>query len=277
MLKISFLYESSKQSIIYYITKVFVILTLFNNLNIYSCDYKCFLLYFKSMKTIDNKLSLKDFIVVISTIVISFILGIIFNDYIWGSLTLIFGFLNAYYMAIGKWQNYIYGILFTLTYTYICTVNGLFGWLIFSVVFYLPVQIYGLVNWFKNKQDDKVKMKSFTLKNSIIICLTILVGSAVLGYLLSLIPNQNLAFLDSTSQIVNICGVVLVSIRFRECWYIWLANNVIDLIIWIVNVFKGTINSEMALITSFMYLIMNIIGLICWIKIEKIQKNKKDA
>ena len=115
-------------------------------------------------------------------------------------------------------------------------------------------------------------MKSFTLKNSLIICSAILVGSVILGFLLSLIPSQNLAFLDSTSQIINICGVVLVAIRFRECWYVWLANNIIDLTIWIVNIIKHTPNCEMALITSIMYLVMNIIGVIAWIKIERKQK-----
>ena len=167
---------------------------------------------------------------------------------------------------------YIFGILFTITYTYICAINGLYGWLIFSLIFYLPVQIYGIVNWFKNKEDEQVQMKSFTWKNSLIICSLVILGSALLGFLLSLIPNQNLAFLDSTSQIINICGVVLVAIRFRECWYVWLANNIIDLSIWIVNIIKHTPNSEMALITSIMYLVMNIIGVICWVVIERRQK-----
>ena len=225
------------------------------------------------MEITKNKF-LKDIIIILITTIISLILGIIFNDYIWGSLTLIFGFLNSYYMAIGKWQNYIFGILFTITYTYICTINGLYGWIIFSVVFYLPIQIYGIVNWFKNKKGSEVKLKSFTVKNSIIICSLILIGSVILGFLLSLIPGQNLAFLDSTSQIINICGTILVAIRFRECWYIWLANNIIDLTIWIINCINSTINSQMALATSIMYLVMNIIGIICWIRIERKQKRQ---
>lgn len=219
-----------------------------------------------------KKLFLREFLVVFFTVAISILLGIVFDDYIWGSLTLIFGFLNSYYMAIGKWQNYIFGILFTITYTYICAINGLYGWLIFSLIFYLPVQIYGIVNWFKNKEDEQVQMKSFTWKNSLIICSLVILGSTLLGFLLSLIPNQNLAFLDSTSQIINICGVILVAIRFRECWYVWLANNIIDLSIWIVNIINHTPNSEMALITSIMYLVMNIIGVICWVVIERRQK-----
>ena len=203
-----------------------------------------------------------------------FCFGLLFNDLIWGTLTLAFGFLNAYYMALGKWENYIYGILFTLTYAYICTINGLYGWLIFSIIFYLPVQIYGIVNWFKNKTDDVVEVKSFTLKNSIIICSSIIAGSVVLGFLLSLIPSQNLAFLDSTSQIINISGVILVAIRFKECWYVWIANNLIDTIIWIVNAINRTTNAEMALLTSIMFLVMNVVGLIYWIKTERKQKTQ---
>ena len=222
----------------------------------------------------NNYFTVKDAIIIVATLIISLLLGVVFDDYIWGALTLAFGFLNAYYMAIGRWENYIYGILFTLTYAYICTINGLYGWLIFTIIFYLPVQIFGIVNWFKNKTEDSVKMKSFNLKNSIIICSSIFVGSAILGFLLSLIPSQNLAFLDSTSQIINVSGVVLVSIRFKECWYVWLANNFIDTTIWIVNTINGTANAEMTLITSIMYLVMNVVGLVCWIKTERKQKTQ---
>lgn len=222
----------------------------------------------------NNYFTVKDAIIIVATLIISLLLGVVFDDYIWGALTLAFGFLNAYYMAIGRWGNYIYGILFTLTYAYICTINGLYGWLIFTIIFYLPVQIFGIVNWFKNKTEDSVEMKSFNFKNSIIICSSIFVGSAILGFLLSLIPSQNLAFLDSTSQIINVSGVVLVSIRFKECWYVWLANNFIDTTIWLVNTINGTANAEMTLITSIMYLVMNVVGLVCWIKTERKQKTQ---
>lgn len=224
--------------------------------------------------SINKKSIFKELIIVAITLVVSFCFGLLFDDLVWGTLTLAFGFLNAYYMALGKWENYIYGILFTLTYAYICTINGLYGWLIFSIIFYLPVQIYGIVNWFKNKTDDVVEVKSFTLKNSIVICSSIIVGSVILGFLLSLIPSQNLAFLDSTSQIINISGVILVAIRFKECWYVWIANNLIDTIIWIVNAINHTTNAEMALLTSVMFLIMNVVGLIYWIKTERKQKTQ---
>jgi nicotinamide riboside transporter PnuC len=80
------------------------------------------------------------------TIVISIILGIIFKDNFLGVITLIFSFFNAYYLAKGKWYNYIFGLLASLSYGYICAINGLFGWGIFELIFYIPSQIYGIIN-----------------------------------------------------------------------------------------------------------------------------------
>ena len=205
----------------------------------------------------------------------SVIIGVVFGDYIWGILSLTFGFLNAYYMAIGKWYNYIFGFFFAIVYAYICFINGLFGLIIFTVIFYLPLQVTGLIGWFKNKEADEVKMRSLNFKTASIMCLCIVVGSSVLGFLLSLIPMQNLAFLDSTSQIINLCGVVLGTLRFRESWYIWLLNNCVDLSIWTINVIRSTPNAEMSLVTAIMYLVMNVIGLVSWIKTEHRQKQSK--
>ena len=71
------------------------------------------------------------------------------------------------------------------------------------------------------------------------------------------------------------CGVILGTLRFRESWYIWILNNMVDLSIWIINTVKQTPNAQMSLITSIMYLVMNIIGVISWIKLERKQKSNQ--
>ena len=202
------------------------------------------------------------------TIILAFSLGIIIKDYWLGPITLACGFLNAYYMAIGKWQNYIYGLIFSIMYAISCYINGLYGFVIFTILVYTPTQIFGMINWKKNKQNDEVLVKSITLKKALITCLSIVILSFTLGYLLSLIPTQNLAFLDSTSQIINLCGVLFVILRYREAWYIWVFNNTIDISIWTINLIKNSPNSLMMLLVSIMYLLMNIYGVICWIKLE---------
>ena len=100
--------------------------------------------------------------------------------------------------------------------------------------------------------------------------------SAGVGFLLTLIPGQNLAFLDSASQMINLAGIFLLTFRFRESWYVWLANNTIDLAIWIINTVKNTQSAPMMLVVSVMYFVMNIYGLVEWIVIEKKQKTNKN-
>ena len=218
----------------------------------------------------------RNLIVFLITIIVSAAVGIFFGDII-GGITLAFGFLNAYYSAIGKWQNYIFGILFSFTYAYINFINGLYGFVIFNLIVYLPVQIYGLISWIKTKDENgAVLMKSLKPLSAVLLTVSVMVFSALVGFGLSLIPSQNLPFLDSCSQLVNVGGVVLSSLRFRESWYVWLANNVIDLTIWIINVVYLTESAITMLITSVMYLVMNIIGVIMWGKIEKKQKAENE-
>lgn len=222
-----------------------------------------------------SKEKLRIILVYIFGITIPFILGILFHDYYLGPITLACGFLNSYYMAIGKWQNYVFGLIFSVTYGLACFYNGLYGMVIFTVLIYTPLQIFGIINWIRHKKEKQVEMKSLNFKKSMLLCGICISGSILLGFLLSLIPTQNLAFLDSTSQIVNVCGVVLVAMRYREAWYVWLLNNIVDLVIWIINAAGGTANSGMMLITSVMYLIMNIFGIVAWIRIENRQKLQK--
>ena len=65
-----------------------------------------------------------------------------------------------------------------------------------------------------------------------------------------------------------------MNLRFKECWAVWLFNNSIDLSIWIINFVKGSPNSTMMLLVSIGYLLINVYGLIKWIKISKNEEAK---
>ena len=102
---------------------------------------------------------------------------------------------------------------------YVPLKNYLYG--IFSCYLFIfaPMQIYGYVNWGKNlDEDNNVKVREFTLQNSIIITLTCILGSLILGYILTFIPNQKLAFMDASSNCINLCGMVLMILQFKERW-----------------------------------------------------------
>lgn len=215
---------------------------------------------------------MKNKIYTLTIIIFSILCGFILSDCL-GTITLMCGLLNAYYASLGKTYNYIFGALFCLLNSYVSYLNGLYGIAILSLIIYFPSQIQGYLSWKKNTNRNEVRVRGFNTKNSIIITTSCIVGSIVLGFLLSKIPGQKLAFLDASSNIINLCGIILMNLRFKECWIVWLFNNSVDLSIWGINFVKASPNSTMMLLVSIGYLIINVYGLIKWIKMVK---NKAD-
>ncbi len=221
-----------------------------------------------------KRINKKDALIIILSIIFSIVSGIITHDLIIGGTILLTSLLCAYFASEGKKISYIIGLINYMLMGYVSFKNNLFGLFFFYIFIFVPFQIYGFINW-KNNEDENsnVIVRGFTLKNSIIIILSCIIGSFVLGYLLTLIPSQNLAFMDASSNCINLCGVILMILRFKEAWWVWLANNIIDLIIWIIMTINHGISSWMMLLSSLAYLLINIYGIIKW-SIEA-KKNKK--
>ncbi len=207
----------------------------------------------------------KNLFIIIICILLSVISGIVTNDLFIGGTILATGLLCAYFASEGKRINYILGLINYLLMGYVAFLNNLYGIFFFYLFVFSPSQIIGYLNWNKNlDQDNNVKIRGFTLKNSIIIIFSCLLGSLILGYLLTLIPGQRLALLDALSNCINLCGVILLILRFKEAWWIWLVNNIIDLAIWILTALGHGEGSMMMLLVSIGYLLINIYGLVKW-------------
>ena len=207
----------------------------------------------------------KNIIITLMCLIISIVSGIISNDLLIGGTILLTGLLCAYFASEGKRINYIFGLINYLLISYVSFKNNLFGNFFFYIFIFSPLQINGFIVWNKNLNNNKnVKVREFTLYNSIIITLSCVIGSIILGYLLTLIPTQRLAFMDATSNCINLCGVILMILRFKESWWLWLINNLVDLSIWIITFINKGEGSTMMLLVSIGYLLINIYGIIKW-------------
>lgn len=217
-----------------------------------------------------SKENKKYLIITLLCIFISLVSGIMSHDIIIGGSTLLTALLCAYFSSEGKRISYILGLINYLLIGYVSFKNHLYGLFFFGVVVCPILQIQGYISWSKNlNEDNNVKVREFTLKNSIIITLSCILGSLFLSYLLTLIPGQRIAFMDAASNTINLCGVILSILRFKECWWIWLINNIIDLSIWIITVIDHGYGSIMMLLVSIGYLLINIYAIIKWNKESK--------
>lgn len=204
-------------------------------------------------------------IIVVSIIVFSFIIGILSNDITFGFLALSSGTLNIFLQTSGKSSNYIFGAIFNLVNAYISYVNNLYGLFILSLVLYLPLNIMGFISWNKSKdENNEITFRKFEKKKSTVIIITSIITSIIFGTILGIIPSQKLEFLDATSNVLNIFGMILLNKRLSEGWYVLLSNNIVDLIIWTINFINNTQNSLMMFIVSILYLLINIYGIYKW-------------
>ena len=207
----------------------------------------------------------KNFIICFLCIFVSIISGIITKDLLIGGSILATGLLCAYLASEGKRSSYILGFINYILMAYVSFKNNLYGIFFFYLFVFSPLQIRGFLSWSNNlDNDDNVAVREFTLRNSIIITLSCVIGSFLLGYALTFIPGQRLAFMDASSNCINLCGVILMILRFKESWWLWLINNTIDLIIWIIAVVNKGDGSIMMLLVSIGYLLINIYGVIKW-------------
>lgn len=205
-------------------------------------------------------------------ILLSFLAGIITKDLLVGGTILATGLLCSYFAGEGRKITYIYGFINYVLMGYVSFKNHLYGIFFAYLFIFSPLQIHGFLNWKKNvNQDESVVTRAFTLKNSFVIVFSCILGSALVGFLLSLLPGQQLAFLDATSNCVNLCGIILLNLRFKEAWWLWLVNNLVDLSIWIIVALHQGEGSMMMLLVSIGYLLLNIYGIVQWSKAKRKQ------
>lgn len=197
--------------------------------------------------------------------VLSIISGVIAKDLIIGGTILLSGLLCAYFASEGKRVNYIFGLINYILMGYVSLKNNLYGIFLFYLFIFAPLQVRGFITWKRNlNENNNVKVREFNFRNSIIITLSCVTSSFLLAFLLNLIPNQRLALMDAASNCINLCGVVLMILRFKEAWWLWLINNIIDLGIWIITTLNNGTGSVMMLLVSIGYLLINIYGMIKW-------------
>lgn len=117
----------------------------------------------------------------------------------------------------------------------------------------------------KTYSRKKVNPRQLPLKYRIILVL----GSTILVYLYSLFLNLiggDNVLIDAASTLCSVIATILMALRFREQWFMWVIVYLISIIMWIVAF------DILMLIMSICCFLSSLIGYINW-KV-KIAKNK---
>lgn len=182
------------------------------------------------------------------------------------SIAAISGIFCVVLCAKGKKSQYIWGLFNIVGYVIIAYINKYYGEVMLNALYYLPSQFIGFYLWDKhsNKKTNAVKSEKMTIKQTIIFLALCILGIFIYKLLLDLLGGTN-TLLDSASTVISIFANILMLLRYREQWLLWIIIDIITVIMWLLV-------SDFIMVTMWsVYLINAFYGYYNWSKLYEKQ------
>ena len=212
-----------------------------------------------------SKLTWKNILVLSLCVIVPAILGIISGDLLVGGALVATSFLGSYLSILQKRTAYFFGFTNAFLIAFVGLKNGFFGSFFINVFIFAPLDVMGFLAWSRNLDRRKnVKIRKFNLQKGIFVTLICLIGSVLFGYLLTKIPTQQMAFLDSTICCIDICALVIMNLRYKESWWLWTISGALSVAMWIIALTEGGDNAFMRLVAAIGLFLINAYGAINW-------------
>jgi nicotinamide mononucleotide transporter len=177
------------------------------------------------------------------------------------------GFIYLIYSIDGDKKLWIYGLISSSLYVFICFDAGIYADMGINI-YYVLVSIYGWVHWslFKNKTIKEIPYSRTKLSEGFIISVVTIVLFVLLVYVLKKYTNSNVPYLDSFTTALSITATWMLARKIIEHWLLWI---VIDSVSVGLYYYKGLFP------TSFLFLVYTVLaisGYITWRNKWKLQE-----
>lgn len=208
---------------------------------------------------------------IISTLLI-LSLSIYWKSSFIGVVAAITGIWSVILVAKGKISNYYFGFVNIVTYSYVAFGSKYYGEVMLNMLYFLPMQFFGLYLWKKNREKNlksDVKAKLLSNKSRVMWLLVIIIATICYGYFLLKI-GANKPYLDGLSVILSIIAMILMAYRYVEQWILWIVVDILTIALWIFAILNG--GNDIAILVMWVaYLVNAIYGFVNWIKLSKIK------
>ena len=180
------------------------------------------------------------------------------------AIAAISGILCVVLCAKGKKSQYVWGILNVIGYVIIAFINKYYGEVMLNALYYFPSQFIGYYLWNKhtNNETNDVEGKKLNLSKSILLVIICTISIFLYKLLLDALGGQG-TLLDSASTTISVFANLLMMLRYREQWLLWIIIDIITVIMWVLV-------KDWIMVTMWsVYLINAFYGYYNWTKISK--------
>ena len=189
-------------------------------------------------------------------------------DSLLGMISGITGILCVVLVSKGKISNYFFGLIFAYTYFYVSWGSNFLGEMNTALYVYIPSQFIGYFMWKQNMQSDNggesVIAKALTPKGWAILLASVAIGTLCFVQALKAAGGSSTE-LDGLTTIITVAAQLLMILRYREQWLLWIVLNVLSILLW-----KG--QPAMYLMYSA-YLLNSVYGYYNWTKLVKVENH----
>lgn len=149
---------------------------------------------------------------------------------------------------------------------------GLVNLVIFPFIW--AMSIYTWKNQEDNVEKSLIKTRQLNLWQSVLLLITIIVGSILVAYGISFIDKNEAEdyqiFFDSFAAVITLTATLAAVFRFREAWFLYLLANFVKIIMFSTLVANGEKENALSLLIACTYFVNSIYGIFLW-------KMKKDV
>jgi len=184
-------------------------------------------------------------------------------------ISAICGIMCIFFCAKANISNFIFAVVNTFVYAIFLWYHKIYGTFALEVLFYQPVNIISWYIWAKHRDEkliEKTKAKKLTVTQNILSAVIIILGGVIYHAILVKLGGT-VAWLDAFTLSIGIIAVLLEMFRFKEQYFWWIITDIIAVAMYIVHF------DLVYLTKKSIYLIMAIIGIINWTKLQK-ERNK---
>lgn len=192
------------------------------------------------------------------------ILSLYWQDNMTGILGALTGVWCVILTGKGKRSSFLFGTVNVLLYAYIAYGARYYGEVMLNLLYYFPMNFVGWFVWKKYMNDatgEVVKKRLPAKKGAVVFTVT---AGAVLVYGIFLKRlGGSLPYVDSMSTVVSVAAQIMSVCRLTEQWILWIAVDIVTVIMWSINFAKGG-ESMATLLMWSVYLINAVFMYVRW-------------
>ena len=175
------------------------------------------------------------------------------------------GVICIFFTAKANISNFAFATVNTIVYAIYLVYWHIWGTAALEILFYIPMNFVSWYFWAKHR-DQEITQKTKTKKLKMwqnAVCAVVIVAAACVYHMILVQIGGEVAWFDAFTLSIGIIATILELFRYREQYVWWIITDVVSVGMYIAHF------DAVYLTKRSIYLIMAVIGLINWAKLNR--------